>query len=320
MESNTLLLLVEVNVLLLGNLLTGVGLYIQQALDDLATHDVFLEDLVHIVQRDQTVQSILGENLNERTLGAEAETANNVDSNFVLQTVLHYQIFKLSLNIHGVGGDTAGTTAQQNSTLAVAAVQLGGQRIGAATNLLFKLGKILHLLALLSQILFHDTGDSIHGHLGIDLAVDGNGRSDTASADAAQGIDGEQTILGSLAGLYLQDLAELVDDLLSTLNIAGSTQAAADDILALRLQGEERIEGDNTVDLSHGDAGFLGYDLLNFQGDVAVLVLDVAEDHHQRSLFADVTIADLIDLLDTGFINMRHCVPPNISKINLLTQ
>ena len=115
---------------------------------------------------------------------------------------------------------------------------------------------------------FDSSLDCIHSHLGVDLAINGNSRSNTANADAAQCIDGKQAVSGSLAGLYTQDLGELVDDLLSALNIAGSTQAAADDILALRLQREEGIEGDNTVDLSHGDAGFLGNELLDFQSNL----------------------------------------------------
>ena len=312
MERNTLLLLVEVDVLLLGNLLTGVGLHIQQALDDLTAHNILLKDFVYIVQGNQTIQSIFGENLHEGTLRAETEATNDVDGHLVLQAILCNQLLKLGLDIHGVGGDTTGTAAEQNSTLAVTAVHFGGQRIGATTNLLIEFSKILHLLALLSQILIHNTLDCIHSHLGVDLAVNGNSRSNTASADAAQCIDGKQTVSGSLTGLYTQDLGEFVDDLLSALNITSGAQAAADDVLALRLQRKEGIEGDNTVDLSNRDTGLLGNDLLDLQRNVAVLVLDITEDHHQRSLFTDVTIADLIDLLDTGLIDMCHCLPPFI--------
>ena len=53
------------------------------------------------------------------------------------------------------------------------------------------------------------------------------------------------------------------------------------------------------------------YDLLDFQWNVSVFVLDVAEDHHQRCLFAGIAIADLVDLLDTGFTDMCHNLPPN---------
>ena len=156
------------------------------------------------------------------------------------------------------------------------------------------------------MIFFHNAGNHVNGHLGIYLAVDGNSGSDAAGADAAQGIDGKQAVSGSLTGLDTQDFGELVDDLLGALNIAGSTQAAANDILALGLQGEEGIEGDNTVDLCNGDAGLLGYDLLNFQRNVSIFILDVAEDHHQGRLLICVSVADLTNLLDAVFTYTCH--------------
>ena len=133
--------------------------------------------------------------------------------------------------------------------------------------------------------------------------------------DAAQGIDGEQAVSSGLTGLDAQKLRESVNDLLGAFDIAGSTQAAADDILALGFQREERIESNNAVDLCYGDAGALGYDLLNFQRNVPVFVLDVAEDHHKRCFLICVSVADLANLLDTGIADMSHNIPPKIFEM-----
>ena len=101
------------------------------------------------------------------------------------------QLVKPAFDVHGIGGQTAGAAAEQNGALAIGAVQLGIQRLGTGADLFIEFGKILRLLALLLQIFLHDSAHGIHGLLGVDLAVDGNGECDAAGADAAQGIDGD---------------------------------------------------------------------------------------------------------------------------------
>ena len=67
-KSNTTLLLIECNLILLGNLLMCHRILIQQALNDDAVPDVGFNDLIDIVDRDHTIQGIFRENLDERAL------------------------------------------------------------------------------------------------------------------------------------------------------------------------------------------------------------------------------------------------------------
>ena len=100
--------------------------------------------------------------------------------------------------------------------------------------------------------------------------------------------------------------------------VSASVQAqltASDDVLALGLQREEGVEGDDTVDIRHGNAGLLKDDLLDLQRDVAVLILDVAENHHKGCFFICVPVADLHDLPDAVFTDVSHNVPPDQSVV-----
>ena len=65
----------------------------------------------------------------------------------------------------------------------------------------------------------NDLRNLVYRHLGIDLAVDRNSRCDTAGADTAQGIDGEQAVSCGLTGLDAENFGELVNDLLRAFDI-----------------------------------------------------------------------------------------------------
>ena len=73
----------------------------------------------------------------------------------------------------------------------------------------------------------------VDSDLRVHLAVDADRRSDTAGSDAAERVDGKESVLGGLSGAYAQKLRELVDHLLCSLYIACSSETAADDIFSL---------------------------------------------------------------------------------------
>ena len=66
------------------------------------------------------------------------------------------------------------------------------------------------------------------------------------------------------------------------------------------------------INWAHDDRSGLvmtGDNLLNFERDVAVLVLDIAEYHHQRSLLICVSVTDFLNLCNSSSIQLCHVEP-----------
>ena len=135
MQCDTALFLIEIDIFLLGNLLSGGGLFIQEAFYDDTAFDVARDDLFHILDMDQTIQGIFRIDLDKWALGAEAEAANLIDSYLLIQAFLLQDLLKFVHDLGGVVGKTSGTAAEHDVTLSVLAGQLVIQALGTYFNL-----------------------------------------------------------------------------------------------------------------------------------------------------------------------------------------
>ena len=140
----------------------------------------------------------------------------------------------------------------------------------------------------------------------INFSVDGNSRCNCASADAAESIDGEKTVFGGFAGFDSENLGKFVNNLLCAFNITCGTKAAADYVFTVGFKRKERIESYYSVNFGNGDAGALGNNFLNLKRNISVFLLDIAEDHDERSFFVYISVADFVDLYDSSFAEMSH--------------
>ena len=149
-QGDSLLLLVEVDVLLTGDGLTGLGLDEEQALNDLAADKILLDDLLDVLESYETVESVLGVDLNERTLRAVAEAADLVDRNAVGKTLFGNKIGDLLLDLGRIRRKAAGTAAKHDGALAVLAVEFVTESVGARAHFalqFFSAGNLTHASA-----------------------------------------------------------------------------------------------------------------------------------------------------------------------------
>jgi len=141
-------------------------------------------------------------------------------------------------------------------------------------------------------ILLNERGHFIDCHLRVDFAIDGNGRSKSASAHAADGFDGEETIGSRLTGFDAKNRLELLDDRLAGFDIASCAKANANHVLSFRGERKEVVERHDAENLGDRDASLFRNDFLNFQRDVTVLFLNLAQNDHERRGFVFVHSAN----------------------------
>ena len=123
-KRNTALLLIECNLVLLGNLLMRNRILIQKAIYDNAVPDVGLDDLIDIVDRNHTIQGIFREDLDKRTLGTETEASYLIDGSLVVQSLFLQKLYKTLTDLRRIAGKTSGTAAEHDVTLSVFAGEL----------------------------------------------------------------------------------------------------------------------------------------------------------------------------------------------------
>ena len=88
MQSDTALLFIKSDIVLLGYLLTGYGIHIQKILHHLSLTDVQLHDPLHIIQRNHAIEGIFGIDLHKRSLGAESEASCQIHHGLSVQPLL----------------------------------------------------------------------------------------------------------------------------------------------------------------------------------------------------------------------------------------
>ena len=157
-------------------------------------------------------------------------------------------------------------------------------------------------------VLGEDAGDEVGGETSVDLLADHSDGGQTAGTDATEGVQAELAVGGALADLDAQVTLEGIEDLLGATHIAGGTQADVDGVLALRLHGEEAVEGDDTIDLGHGHVQLVGDDFLDLGGQVAELALHLVEDVDDLAAAVTKALADVFDNVDFffGYLNVSH--------------
>ena len=139
--------------------------------------------------------------------------------------------------------------------------------------------------------------------------VDFDHRGQRALAKAGDGADGEFAVgggerqlvgLAGFAGFVVAQAeieADLGEQVAGAAGVAGGAAADADDVVALRIEIEERVEGGGAVDARRGNAGFVGDVAQRFHGEEFVRVggLDGFQDSQQRAGAVAMFGDDLID-------------------------
>ena len=138
-QSHAALLLIEVDVVLALDLLRGARLHIEKALHNAAAEDIGLDDLLHVVDLHETVESVLRIDLDEGSLGAEAEAAHQVHGGHIFRAVLLQHLLELFHDLVGMAGETSGTAAEHDVPLSVGPFQLRVQILCALGDLCVKL-------------------------------------------------------------------------------------------------------------------------------------------------------------------------------------
>ena len=157
-------------------------------------------------------------------------------------------------------------------------------------------------------VLGDDAGDEVGGETAVDLVANHGDGGETAGTDATEGVQRELAVGGALTNLDTQVALEGIEDLLGATHVAGGTQADVDGMLALGLHGEEAVEGDDAIDLCHGDVQLVGDDFLDLGGQVAELTLHLVEDIDDLAALITKALADVFDNVDLffGYFDVCH--------------
>ena len=99
----------------------------------------------------------------------------------------------------------------------------------------------------------------------MNFAVDDDGGSETAAADAAHGLDREKPVGSRGVHADAELTLEFLDDVVAAAQIARGTETNLNVVLAGLLETEEIVERDNAVDLGERNAE----NLTRFDGDLA---------------------------------------------------
>ena len=131
------------------NVLKKCGERYRCAPEDASYRDAYLAyfdsrlkfDVFHF---EHSIQSLFGINLDEGTLRAHTEAAYLVEIDFVAQTHFCDEALEFGLDFIGVRGQTAGTAANQDVTLAVGTLKFLVQTRGTLRRFLFQICKGLN--------------------------------------------------------------------------------------------------------------------------------------------------------------------------------
>jgi hypothetical protein len=178
----------------------------------------------------------------------------------------------------------------------------------------FLRGNLVHSLTLLLVFVddFHCLG---RGDFAVNFAVDHHNRSKTAGTDAAECVNGKQTVGGGTGiSLDTQNALKFTQNGFGTLHIAGSTHADIDVVLTFGFRGEVVVEADHTGNLSLGEEKFLGDVNLNLAGKISEDILGAVQNLDQPSAAAFIvavnsqTVDESIEFCEFGSCSLRQFV------------
>ena len=115
-QRGTVLLLIEGGVVQ-GQQLAGLvvdAVLVEQILDDVALHQVLMEDGVHVLELNAAVERALGVDDDDRAGGAQAEAAGMNQFNFLFQVILLHQLLETVQQIDRAGRSAAGAAADEH--------------------------------------------------------------------------------------------------------------------------------------------------------------------------------------------------------------
>ncbi len=130
-ESDAQLPLVEIDVVLPGDLFVGRRIDVKEVFDDMPADEVFFDDAPDVVLLDHPVEGVFREDLDEGPLGAEAEAADEVDGDFLAKSFFFDEGFQLVDEFLGIVGKAAGPAADDDGPFAVLALDLAIETFGA---------------------------------------------------------------------------------------------------------------------------------------------------------------------------------------------
>ena len=320
-QRDTLLLGVEGHLGVVLNALFQQGFGEKKTLDQLFADDVAFDDLFGIFGSDLNVENVVRHDLDDGALSAETEAAGLDDADVVLKTVFFDVLVQIVHQLLSVGGMAAGTAAAEDiffngvdvvsSGATESQLALGGIVCAVQS---FLRGDLVHSLTLLLVFVddFHRFGG---GNFAVNFAVDHHNRSKTASTDAAECVNGKQTVGGGVGiSLNTQDALKFTQNGFGTLHIAGSTHADIDVVLAFGLGGEVVVETDHTGNLGFREEKFLGDMDLDFPGKISEDILCAVQNLDQPSAAAFIvavnsqTVDESIEFCEFGSCSLRQFV------------
>jgi hypothetical protein len=95
MKADPHLLLVEVDIVLAHDFLFRDRVDIEEIFANLAANEVIFDDLFDVADLHLVVESVFREDLDERSLAAEAEAADVVDADFFFESAFFDLLFEL---------------------------------------------------------------------------------------------------------------------------------------------------------------------------------------------------------------------------------
>ena len=113
-QGDTDLLAIEVHVLRVADVLLVLGVGVEQLGDFTTLDDVLVDDTLHILGFHLGVEGVVGHDLHDGALLAEAKAAGLDDLDVVLQALLSEDLVEIVDDLEAVAGFASGTAADQN--------------------------------------------------------------------------------------------------------------------------------------------------------------------------------------------------------------
>ncbi len=137
-QADSLLFLVEVDVILTDDFLVGHRIDVEKVFADLSADEVIIDDMADVAEFDLVVKGVFREDLDERSLGAEAEAADVVDADLVFEALfldLFLEFFEDGVRIIGKAARAA---AYHDRALSIRAFDLLVEYRGAFLDVFIK--------------------------------------------------------------------------------------------------------------------------------------------------------------------------------------
>ena len=162
----------------------------------------------------------------------------------------------------------------------------------------------------LAAVVGDDLGDLLGRDAREDAVVDEQGRALVAHAHAARPLEGEDAVVGGVAEVDAQGVAQRFGDGRLAGEVARQRAAEPHDEAALGRAVQEGVERGDAVDLDGVHADQVGDDLHGLVGDLVLGLLDVLQDGDERRALGAVALDDGDDLVARREVGMVSIARP----------